>query len=61
MESILVIAREEWVIVGEKSSDTLLVRGGKRPVAIRVSSSDAGALRELVVAANRGLTQASSS
>jgi hypothetical protein len=47
-----------WFIAGEQSTDTLLVRGGKRPVAIRVSHPDSDDLRRLVDDANRGLSRA---
>jgi hypothetical protein len=48
----------EWAIVGEQSSNTLLVRGGIDPIAIRVSTPDASHLRLLVDEANAGIRAA---
>jgi hypothetical protein len=47
--------RDWWHIAGEQSTDTLLVRGGRHPVAIRVSHPDSADLRRLVDEANRGI------
>lgn len=55
MVDTVVISKEQWVIIGENSSDTLLVKAGQKPICIRVQSPDSGHIRQLVEAANRGL------
>lgn len=49
-----IVAREEWVLVGARSGDSLLVRGGEHPIAIRVSHPDSGDLIDLLSDANIG-------
>ncbi len=46
---------DEWIMVGRSSADTLLVRGGLKPIAIRVNHGDAEDLRQLLRDANAGI------
>lgn len=48
-------ASEEWVLVGRSSSQSLLVRGGSRPIAISVSHRDSSDLLDLLKDANLGV------
>ena len=53
--NVAVVAKSEWVLVGEQSSDSLLVRGGMKPVSIRVSHPDSQELIQLLAEANAGI------
>lgn len=44
-----------WMLIGESSGNTLIVRGGKKPVCIRVSHSDSEDLFQLLTDANEGI------
>jgi hypothetical protein len=46
---------EVWMIVGRTSADSMLVRGGERPVMIRVNHGDSLELIRLVEDANLGI------
>lgn len=52
---VIIIARKKWALVGESASDSLLVCGGERPIAIRVSHDDSQQLRDLIDDANAGI------
>lgn len=46
---------EGWILVGISAQNSMLVRGGDKPVAIHVRHDDSGDLRELIADANRGV------
>ena len=47
----------EWMIVGLSSQNTMLVRGGKNPVSIKVQHSDSEDLFQLLSDANQAIRQ----
>jgi hypothetical protein len=53
--NVAVVAKSEWVLVGEQASDSILVRGGMKPVSIRVSHPDSQELIQLLAEANAGI------
>lgn len=48
------ITADRWGLIGEKSTHSLIVRGGNEPVYIEVSARDSRWLLELLDDANRG-------
>jgi hypothetical protein len=55
--NVAIAAKPEWLLVGEQSSDSLLVRGGAKPVSIRVSHPSSSELIELLAEANAGIAR----
>jgi hypothetical protein len=53
--NVAVVAKSEWVLVGEQASDSILVRGGMKPISIRVSHPDSQELIQLLAEANAGI------
>lgn len=51
-------ASGEWWIVGTNPADALLVRGGDRPAAVRISATSGDDLLKLLDDANRGIAVA---
>ena len=52
---VVVIAKPEWALVGEAASDSLLVRGGLKPISIHVSHPSSFDLLQLLGDANAGI------
>lgn len=53
--TITVIAANEWVLVGQTSKESMLVRGGNKPCCIKVSHGDSSDLIALLEDANNGI------
>lgn len=54
-QDVLVLSEPKWTLVGESSQDSLFVRGGPKPIAIRVSHHDSADLLRLLADANTGI------